>query len=113
MKSFQSKFPNIQVACIPLKDKPEQDIVQYFEPAYHAIDKGRSRGNVLVFCFAGVSRSASIVLSYIMRENKLSYEESLIFLKTKRTVCPNKGFELQLIAYQSQEKEPPTTKVAN
>jgi protein-tyrosine phosphatase len=74
MKSFQSKFPNIQVACIPLKDKPEQDIVQYFEPAYHAIDKGRVRGNVLVFCFAGVSRSASIVLSYIMRENKLSYE---------------------------------------
>jgi protein-tyrosine phosphatase len=57
----------------PLHDKEEQDIQQYFRNAYEIIRKGRENGSVLVFCFAGVSRSASIVLSYIMAEHNKDY----------------------------------------
>ena len=57
---------------------------------------------VIVNCFAGVSRSATIVISYIMYKNKLSVQEAIEFVKTKRSIInPNYGFVCQL--YNLQE----------
>eukprot|EP00026_Physarum_polycephalum_P014484 Phypoly_transcript_15002.p1 GENE.Phypoly_transcript_15002~~Phypoly_transcript_15002.p1 ORF type:complete len:192 (+),score=23.10 Phypoly_transcript_15002:170-745(+) len=54
-------------------------------------------GNILVHCGAGVSRSATIMIAYVMHSMTLSYEKSLdLVLDARPYVCPNRGFEYQL-----------------
>jgi len=57
---------------------------------------------VLVNCFAGVSRSTTIVLAYLMYKNKWSVQEALSFVRSKRPIInPNYGFISQLYNLQS------------
>jgi len=58
----------------------------------------------LFFCSnAGVSRSATVVLGYLMFTNRLSLEESMQILKEARPhVKPNEGFLHQLQDYRKQ-----------
>lgn len=56
-------------------------------------------GGVLVHCWAGHSRSVSIVLFYLMKKTKdfKSVAEALAFIQSKRPyINPNPGFLLQL-----------------
>jgi dual specificity phosphatase 12 len=56
---------------------------------------------VLVNCFAGVSRSATIVIAYLMYKNKWSFEDAITFVKSKRNIInPNYGFVCQLYGLQ-------------
>lgn len=53
--------------------------------------------NILVHCFAGISRSASFVIAYVMVKYSLDFETAKKMVREKRScVCPNQGFELQL-----------------
>lgn len=48
-------------------------------------------------CAYGVSRSATLIIAYLIKKLKISYEEAFIFVRRKRSVIkPNKGFEEQL-----------------
>ena len=50
----------------------------------------------------GVSRSASVVLAYLMKEYNYSLEQAFNFTKQKRTcINPNDGFRVQLATYES------------
>ena len=52
---------------------------------------------VLVNCFAGVSRSATVVIAYLMYKNKWNVKEAIDFVRTKRYfINPNYGFVCQL-----------------
>eukprot|EP01041_Mallomonas_annulata_P000726 gene726-1398_t len=78
----------------------EENITQTFEPSIEFIQS--AKGNVLVHCFAGVSRSASIVLAFLMKINNMSLEDARKFLKSKRRcICPNDGFIKQLASFKS------------
>lgn len=49
----------------------------------------------------GVSRSASTVIAYAMKEFGWSLEEALTFVKQRRSITrPNQGFMRQLAEYQ-------------
>lgn len=55
---------------------------------------------VLVHCREGVSRSATVVLAYLLlraREPVASVEEALRLVRSRRSVCPNGGFLVQLV----------------
>merc|ERR1712236_171394 len=54
-------------------------------------------GKELVNCFAGVSRSATIAVSYLIQKKGMTVEEALVTVKTNRDVHPNKGFLSKLI----------------
>jgi protein-tyrosine phosphatase len=57
-------------------------------------------GKVLVHCFAGVSRSATIVIAYMMQEHGMNYHSAFKFVKSKRPfINPNEGFRTQLITF--------------
>ena len=52
-----------------------------------------SKGGVLVHCHAGVSRSATCVIAYLMQERDLAFEDAFSFASKRRPVIfPNMGF---------------------
>jgi pimeloyl-ACP methyl ester carboxylesterase len=56
-----------------------------------------TKGGILVHCFQGKSRSAAVVAAWLMKRERLSYEEALESLRSVRPrACPNIGFALQL-----------------
>lgn len=58
---------------------------------------------VLVNCFAGVSRSTTIVIAYLMYKNKWSVYDAISYVRCKRVIIePNYGFICQL--YNMQDK---------
>ena len=53
--------------------------------------------NVLIHCAAGASRSASFVISYVMKNKKLNFKEASKFVQSiRKCVDPNDGFKKQL-----------------
>lgn len=59
-------------------------------------------GKVLVHCHVGVSRSATLVLAYLMLKQKLTLVEAVCAIKDNRGVIPNRGFLRQLIKLDEQ-----------
>ena len=48
---------------------------------------------VLVHCHAGISRSASVVITWLMKHRNMTYEEAYIYVKERRpTIVPNQTF---------------------
>lgn len=57
---------------------------------------------MIVHCKMGVSRSASVVMAYIMKELGYDYERSFGYVKQLRScVNPNESFRVQLRTYES------------
>ena len=54
-------------------------------------------------CVFGKSRSASVVIFYIMKEKKLNFKEAKEFVKNIRKIVePNSGFEMELNRYYDE-----------
>ncbi|XP_064614144.1 dual specificity protein phosphatase 19-like [Liolophura sinensis] len=82
---------------IQLLDIPETNIMVCFDQAFQFIEEARATGCVLVHCNAGVSRSATIVIAYLMKTAHYSHKEAFKYLRELRpAVCPNAGFMAQL-----------------
>lgn len=57
-------------------------------------------GKILVHCWAGVSRSATIVAAYLLKHTKLNVLQTITFLQSKRPIVePNFNFLGQLERY--------------
>ena len=65
---------NIDYLFLYLNDLSSENISKYFDISYNFIDKHiKTDNNVLVNCYAGISRSSTIILNYIYRNNILQY----------------------------------------
>lgn len=53
-------------------------------------------GKVLVHCLMGVSRSATLVLAFLMITEGLTLQEAVAAVRPHRDICPNPGFLQQL-----------------
>ena len=66
-------------------------------------DVKKNGGRVLVHCFAGISRSATICISYPMLTQGMSMHQAFEFTKTRRPcVSPNFNFMGQLLSFQEE-----------
>lgn len=88
---------------IGIKDELDAPIQDHFESANAFLSRAKDEGaNVLVHCSAGVSRSASIVLAYLINMG-FTYVDGMTFLKEKRPcVNPNIGFCEALMMYETK-----------
>lgn len=87
-----------------LADHQFSDILAVFEECLTFIDEAIKEGNnILVHCFAGMSRSATLVLAYIMSKEKQSVKKTLDQVRKNRFVRPNMGFYKQLELFQAMD----------
>ncbi|XP_040905370.1 dual specificity protein phosphatase 13A family protein [Toxotes jaculatrix] len=82
---------------VPANDLPTFDLSPFFYPAAEFIHQAlTSGGKVFVHCAVGVSRSASLVLAYLMIYHHLTLLSSIRCVQEKRWIFPNRGFLRQL-----------------
>ncbi|NXP82325.1 DUS4 phosphatase, partial [Ramphastos sulfuratus] len=93
-----------QYKCIPVEDNHKADISSWFMEAIEYIDSVKECcGRVLVHCQAGISRSATICLAYLMMKKRVKLEEAFEFVKQRRSIIsPNFSFMGQLLQFESQ-----------
>ncbi|KAJ7332239.1 hypothetical protein JRQ81_014419 [Phrynocephalus forsythii] len=103
--SAQPYIPGITYLRIGLQDTPDANIKKHFKECIHFIHSCRLRGgSCLVHCLAGISRSTTIVVAYVMAVTQLSWHEALEAVKAVRPVAnPNPGFRQQLEEYGSSQ----------
>jgi protein-tyrosine phosphatase len=90
--------PNVTVHKYELSDDYSCNISLYFDEIGDIINKG---GIVLVNCAAGISRSSTIVIAFIMKYYKLNLKTTFLYVKKKRNqICPNKKFMECLLDYE-------------
>lgn len=57
-------------------NKSQKVPAELFDEISNLIEQGRQNGGVLVHCYAGVSRSSTFVIAYIMQKSLKSYDEA-------------------------------------
>uniref|UniRef100_A0A8C1ZGI9 Dual specificity protein phosphatase n=1 Tax=Cyprinus carpio TaxID=7962 RepID=A0A8C1ZGI9_CYPCA len=83
---------------IDAHDSPTYDMSANFNKAAEFIHTAlKGGGKILVHCHVGVSRSATIVLAYLMLKQNMTLVEAIQKVKEGRGVFPNRGFLRQLI----------------
>uniref|UniRef100_A0A4W2H173 Dual specificity protein phosphatase 15 n=1 Tax=Bos indicus x Bos taurus TaxID=30522 RepID=A0A4W2H173_BOBOX len=97
-ESPQPLLQDITYLRISVADAPEVPIKKHFKECINFIHCCRlNGGNCLVHCFAGISRSTTIVTAYVMTVTGLSWRDVLEAIKATRPIAnPNPGFRQQL-----------------
>merc|ERR1712178_77451 len=93
---------------IPIDDNCSENIHKYFQECINFIENNEI---VLVHCQAGISRSPTIVMAYLMNKMSLGWQEASKYVQERRTiVAPNFSFISQLFRF---EKEKIKVKIQN
>lgn len=93
---------NFDWLFLPMIDCSETGNVEdYIDLAISYInDAVKNNNKVLVHCAAGISRSSSIVIAYLMYKNRKSFNDTFCYVKDLRPCCkPNSAFIDQLSNY--------------
>ncbi|XP_029431829.1 LOW QUALITY PROTEIN: protein phosphatase Slingshot homolog 3 [Rhinatrema bivittatum] len=102
-REIDNFFPeSLKYLNIRVYDEEQTDLLQHWKETYRFISSARKlNSKVLVHCKMGVSRSASTVIAYAMKEYSWTLEEAVRHVKEKRPIVqPNPGFMRQLLTYQ-------------
>ncbi|EJU02279.1 hypothetical protein DACRYDRAFT_15605 [Dacryopinax primogenitus] len=88
----------VRYMYVEVDDTPEADLLAHLPACVSFIsDALSSSSSVLVHCQAGVSRSATIVVAYLMSTLSLSTEAALELVRAARPqACPSEAFLKQL-----------------
>lgn len=95
--------PDVNFLRIPVNDSHTDRLLPYFQEAFRFLDEVRtSQSCVLVHCLAGISRSPTLVIAYIMHYLALTTDDAYRFVKEKRpSISPNFNFLGQLVEFES------------
>ncbi|XP_068603239.1 dual specificity protein phosphatase 7-like [Brachionichthys hirsutus] len=87
---------------IPISDHWSQNLSQFFPEAISFIDEARSKKcGILVHCLAGISRSVTVTVAYLMQRLNLSLNDAYDFVKRKKSnISPNFNFMGQLLDFE-------------
>lgn len=89
---------------LDIDDMPDFQIDKFFDESNSFIEGAIAKGQgCLVVCTAGISRSAAIVMSYLIKERKMPYQMAYTHVKQARYfIQPNPGFVRILQNYAAQ-----------
>ena len=89
-----------------IDDEPAEPIEVYFDFVHLVIRKAlENNKRVLVHCSAGVSRSATLVAAYLIKEQGLTAQGAINHIISRREcICPNDGFRRKLKELYEEQK---------
>ncbi|KAF9005997.1 protein-tyrosine phosphatase-like protein, partial [Cyathus striatus] len=94
---------------LSLADRIQVDILSHLDQTTQSIRQAleeNTTNKVLVHCFQGISRSATVVCAYIIATEYKHASEAVEFVQSRRgIVCPNLGFRTQLATYAEKFSE--------
>jgi protein-tyrosine phosphatase len=94
----------IQYQSIEMEDDESFDILAHLPAAVRWIEAALAsseKATVAVHCHAGVSRSATVVIAFVMSSLGLSADDATRFVQARREVAnPNPGFQRALKAFE-------------
>ena len=109
-KEIPCVFPeDYEYYRINVRDTRDSFLHHHYEESLEFLKNEPSK-KVLVHCYMGSSRSASVVIYYLMKVHKMGYQEALEFTQSKReAVNLNQNFADELIAMvDSNESSEPS-----
>ncbi|OAA72209.1 Dual specificity phosphatase, catalytic domain protein [Cordyceps fumosorosea ARSEF 2679] len=89
---------------VPCLDNSTMNLLPFMARVCDFIDKHATAGadsNVLVHCQAGVSRSAAVVVAYLMRRDGMALDDAIEAVRERRRVRPNANFMDQLRVWEA------------
>ena len=101
---FEDDFKYAHIKLSDSTDRDKANLLNILDEAFACIEDAKGNdGAALVHCQVGMSRSASVVIAYLMYSEKMSLHAAFVFVKGKRPVtAPNYGFMEQLVEYEQQ-----------
>ena len=107
-KHLRNSFPDdFSYLNLPILDDPTDSIDDHIDSCNSYLQHRfistalSSSGKVFLHCHQGMSRSASLVIAYLMWRHRLHFSEAFDLTQRKRPVVnPNLGFIAQLKLYQ-------------
>jgi dual specificity phosphatase 12 len=115
--ALKERFPDLKIGHLHIEaqDHPNENLLKYFDEAVRYMDEALKEvgnengeglrdgeaGGVFVHCAMGKSRSATLVVAYLMWRYGVGATEALEQLCEGRPVCdPNPGFKEQLEVWE-------------
>eukprot|EP01135_Chromosphaera_perkinsii_P003556 Nk52_evm14s248 gene=Nk52_evmTU14s248 len=105
VKPYENLFTYKVVEC---PDNPDYPLVRnHFKECFDFINDALKTGTgVLVHCFAGKSRSATVTIGYLIHQKSMTYAKAFrIVQKSRPEIEPNIGFIAQLKAFERVPKD--------
>ncbi|XP_073973401.1 mitogen-activated protein kinase phosphatase 3 [Rhodnius prolixus] len=95
---------DIKYMKIPIADHWSQNLTSYFPKSIEFIDEARSqKKGVLVHCVAGVSRSVTITLAYLMGRLCFSMNDAFCWVRQRKpNIAPNFHFMDELARFEQE-----------
>ena len=117
------RAPGVAYLHCDVRDAPDEDLAAHFLRASEFIARalagdggarGAPPGRVLVHCFQGKSRSASLVCAHLMRAEGVGFLEALEEVRAHRPAAqPNLGFVAQLRRWEKAQRRAATGRGAD
>lgn len=91
---------------VNVEDVETSNLLIHFDSVSDRISReARRGGKVVVHCMAGISRSSSLVMAYLVKHKKISLLDAFNHVKALRPIIsPNLGFWRQLISYEEMKR---------
>jgi len=89
---------------VPISDFGFTNLFDVLDTCFNFIDEAKgSGGKVLVHCMAGINRSASICIAYLMKQRQWTLKQAYDFLKKIRDeIHPHPSYMEQLFQYEEK-----------
>jgi predicted protein tyrosine phosphatase len=94
-----------RVLNINVDDSLDADLLAHFDASnafIHEALAGKQRGKVLCHCLAGISRSPTVVIAYLIGKMGMSLPQAFDIVRERRPIAdPNPAFVRQLEQYEA------------
>lgn len=96
---YKECFSNKEWCVIDIMDHQDENIEIHFEKAFEFLDNIQKQNKTcIIHCHAGINRSATIALAYVMKRKNVNLFEAYEFFSYMRPgIIYNIGFRKQLI----------------
>ncbi|KAJ3273086.1 Serine/threonine/tyrosine-interacting-like protein 1 [Terramyces sp. JEL0728] len=103
MRNFEeiiNEFKIPQYKRVNIPDNPDANISNHLQDVFRFVNSAQSTkdSKILFHCHAGISRSSTLLIGYLMESQKITLDEAFkAVAAVRKKIRPNPGFCMQLI----------------